>query len=97
MARNWDDAKNLINQRRHRVSFETAWLVFEEDPEAVTFKDFIDDNGEMRYQTIGLVEGRLLFIAHVIRLIEGNEEPWLISARKADKYEKKAYFRSRQG
>ena len=65
------------------------------DPFAVTAEDYIDENGEMRYQTLGLIDGVLIFVAHVYRVIDGSEEPWLISARKAVKYEEEIYFRHR--
>ncbi len=94
LARNWNDVKNEINQRRHGISFETAWLVFD-DPFAVTVEDYVDDNGEMRYQTLGLIEGVMIFVAHVLRVIDGDEEPWLINARKAVNYEEN-YYRSHQ-
>jgi uncharacterized DUF497 family protein len=91
MARNWDDNKNVINQGRHGLSFETAWLVFD-DPFAVTVEDYIDENGEMRYQTLGLIEGVVIFIAHVYRVVDGDEQPWLINARKAVNYEENYYW-----
>jgi uncharacterized DUF497 family protein len=91
MSRYWDEAKNEINKRRHRLSFETAYLVFE-DPFAATTEDYLDDNGEMRYQTIGLVGGLLILAAHVYRVIDGQERPWLISARKAVKHEEAIYW-----
>ena len=94
MARNWDDVKNALNKRDHGISFETAWLIFD-DPFALMTDDFIDDNRVMRYQTLGLIEGVLVVVAHVYRVIEGNEEPWLIMARKAVKYEETHYFRRR--
>jgi uncharacterized DUF497 family protein len=34
----WDEIKNLINQRTHKVSFETAQRVFE-DPRRVIIRD----------------------------------------------------------
>jgi uncharacterized DUF497 family protein len=52
----WDERKNQVNQRRHRLSFEIAQEVFN-DPFVFTTEDYIDDNGEMRYQTLGLIEG----------------------------------------
>ena len=94
MARNWDDKKNRINRQRHGLSFETAWLVFD-DPFALTTEDFLDDNGEMRYQTLGLIDDVLIVVAHVYRAIDGDEEPWLITARKAIKNEETYYFRRR--
>ncbi len=94
MARNWSDEKNLLNRQRHGISFETAWLVFD-DPFAVDTEDYLDDNGEMRYQTIGLVHGVLLTVGHVYRVIDGLEEPWIITARKAVKYEEEVYWSQR--
>lgn len=91
----WDEAKNKTNVRRHKLSFETAGLVFG-DPFAITVEDYIDDNGEMRYQTLGLVEGVLINVGHVFRVIEGEEQPWIITARKAVKYEEKIYSAHRK-
>ena len=90
----WDKGKNLTNQRRHRLSFETAIHVFY-DPFAVTAEDYLDENGEMRYQTLGLVSDLLIFVAHAYRMIDGEEKPWLISARKAIKYEENIYWSNR--
>ncbi len=66
-----------------------------EDDLALTREDYIDENGEMRYQTIGIVAGVLILVAHVERVIDGIETPWLISARKTDKYEETQYSRRR--
>lgn len=94
MNRYWDEAKNARNQRDHGISFETAWPVFG-DPFSITTEDYIDDNGEMRYQTIGLIQGVLVTVAHVIRVIDGVESPWVIMARKAVKYEEDVYNSNR--
>jgi hypothetical protein len=91
MSRQWDEGKNRINRRRHKLGFEVAVQVFE-DPFAVTTEDYIDDNGEMRYQTLGLVNGLLVFVAYVYRVIDGEEKPWIISARKAVDHEKEIYW-----
>ena len=44
----WDANKNLINQRKHRLSFESAQSVFD-DPLHLTRQDRIE-NGELRWQ-----------------------------------------------
>ena len=49
----WDEAKSRSNLAKHKVSFETAKLVFE-DPFAVSVQDRIVE-GEERWQTLGLV------------------------------------------
>ena len=90
----WDERKNQVNKRRHRLSFEVAQGVFN-DPFVFTTEDYRDDNGEMRYQTLGLVEGRLLMVAHVYREDNGIEVPWIITARKAVEYEQTVYWDQR--
>lgn len=87
----WDEAKNLANLRKHKLSFETASLVFI-DPFALMRQDrFVD--GEPRWQAIGRVaEELVLVVAHTVRDDEeGNEVVRLISARKALKAERKHY------
>ena len=66
------------------------------DERAITTEDHIDENGETRYQTLGLVEGVLIVVAHVDRVFDGIEQPWYIIARKAVKYEEKQYFSRRR-
>lgn len=44
----WDERKDCVNRRKHRVSFETAALVFE-DPNAISYRDRVV-NGEERWQ-----------------------------------------------
>jgi uncharacterized DUF497 family protein len=62
----WDEAKNLSNQRKHGVSFEDASEVFR-DPLFVSLKDRIQD-GEQRWQTYGEVDGWLLMmVAYTVR------------------------------
>jgi uncharacterized DUF497 family protein len=94
MSRQWDERKNRLNRQRHKVSFELALHVFD-DAFSVTTEDYIDDNGEQRYQTIGFV-GVLITVGHVYRVIDGEEKPWIITARKAVAYEENVYW-SRQG
>jgi len=87
----WEAAKAKINLRKHRVSFETAARVFA-DPFALMEQDRIE-NGELRWQTLGRVEGHLLLlVAHTVRDDEnGAETIRLISARRADPKERKRY------
>ena len=87
----WDDAKNESNQRKHSVSFEAAQLVFD-DPLHITRQDRIE-NGEQRWQTIGMAGGIvLLLVAHTWYETEsGEEHVRLISARRTTKLERKIY------
>lgn len=77
----WDAAKAESNLRKHRVSFETAARIFA-DPFALMVQDRIE-NGELRWQTLGRVEGHLLLlVAHTVRDgKDGTEIIYIISAR----------------
>ena len=91
----WDERKNGINQRKHRVSFETAALVFD-DPYHISHLEREVD-GESRWQTIGMVEGlHVLLVVHTTPESddEDDEEEQsirIISARKATPQERRIY------
>jgi len=72
------------------VSFETAQLVFD-DPLHLSRLDY-EDNGEERWQTIGIVAGAVaLIVAHTYRQEGDDEIVRIISARKATKQERRHY------
>lgn len=84
----WDERKNRVNQRKHRISFETAVLVFD-DPFHVSVQDREVD-GEARWQTIGMVGGvHVLLVAHTVD--EEAEVVRILSARKATRRERSIY------
>jgi len=87
----WDPAKAESNLRKHHVSFETATRVFA-DPFALVKQDRIE-NGEHRWQTLGIVDNSLLLlVAHTVRGDEdGTEVIRIISARRAEPKERKRY------
>ncbi len=92
----WDDVKNQRNVLKHRVSFETAVLVFD-DPYSVTQRDE-SANEEERWITLGLLNpGAVLFVVHTC--FEGNNEEVMriISARAATPRERKNYEEAHQG
>ncbi len=62
----WDARKASDNYAKHGVSFEMARDVFK-DPFAVENLDDRESYGEERYTIIGMVEGRLLFVAYTMR------------------------------
>jgi uncharacterized DUF497 family protein len=90
----WDPDKYERNLQRHNLRFELAEEAFE-DSDALTFNDYIDETGEQRYQTIASVQGVLVQIAHVYRVVDGEERPRIISLRKAVRYEQTLYLRRR--
>jgi hypothetical protein len=90
----WDEAKNLSNQRKHGVRFEEATQVFL-DPLYVSVKDRIQD-GEERWRTYGEVDGCLLMmVAHTVReedAVSGPREVIrIITARYATRKERQRY------
>jgi uncharacterized DUF497 family protein len=86
----WDPAKAASNLRKHGVSFKTAVRVFT-DPYALVEQDRIE-NGEERWQTIGVVEGVLmLIVAHTVRERDNIEVIRIISARLANRRERRRY------
>tara|TARA_R110000868_G_scaffold345011_1_gene606098 strand:- start:1376 stop:1672 length:297 start_codon:yes stop_codon:yes gene_type:complete len=87
----WDAAKAASNFAKHRISFDLAMHAFA-DPFAFVRQDRIE-GGEYRWQTIGMVDGRLLvLVAHTIRdESDGSEVIRIISARRATAQERKRY------
>ena len=82
----WDEAKAAENYTKHGVSFDAAARVFE-DPFAIEFLDDREDYGEDRFNIIGMVDNRLLFVAYTLR----NSVIRIISARGAEPNEKRQY------
>lgn len=90
----WDPSKAVSNLRKHRVSFETAVRAFA-DPFALSDQDRTED-GEQRWQTLGMVEGNcLLLVAHTAHDKDQDGQPIeivrIISARAADRKERRRY------
>ena len=84
----WDENKNIENKLKHKVGFEDAQYVFA-DPDRIERIDQSKSNksGETRWQTIGRV-GELLFVVYA----ECGEETRLVSAREAEKHERRSYY-----
>lgn len=86
----WDERKSRSNLVKHKVSFETARLVFE-DPFAISIQDRIVE-GEQRWQTLGLVGGAVvLLVAHTYEEKNSEEVVRIISARRATPRERMFY------
>ena len=82
----WDENKNQTNIRDRGIDFNDAKNVFL-DPFRMERLDSRADYGEIRFQVIGMVEGRLLFVVYTFR----NENIRIISARKTEPYERRKY------
>lgn len=85
----WSDEKAEANYRKHGVRFDEAEMVFW-DPYHVIVDDPLHSFDEDRFYAIGeTFLDRTLFVSYTIR----NDYPWLISARKATRAEKRRYMR----
>jgi uncharacterized DUF497 family protein len=81
----WDTAKERANRKKHGIDFQTAARVFL-DPYVIEFDDPAA-TGEMRFNAIGLVDGRMLFVSSTLR----GDIVRIISARGAEPDEKRKY------
>jgi len=85
----WDDKKDVSNQKKHGVSFEEAKSIFF-DEFAIQFYDEDHSHEEERFIMLGMsIESRVLVVCHCER--EAGEIIRIISARKAKKSERKYY------
>jgi len=81
----WDPKKAAINLKKHGIEFAEAVSVFN-DSHAVTIDD--PDFDEERFVSIGMdAFARLLIVVYTYR----GDAIRLISARKAEKHERKQY------
>lgn len=80
----WDPAKASSNALKHDVEFKWAAGVFE-DPWSFDSVDW--DESEERYNRTGMVEGRVIVVTYTWR----GEICRIISARKAEPYERRKY------
>ena len=84
----WDDNKNISNQKKHGISFEEAKSVFS-DELARLVPDPEHSKGEERFILMGISKKfRVLTICHCGI---DSDTIRIISARKADKKERKQY------
>ena len=89
----WLEQKARDNLQNHKVSFEEAQRVFC-DLYAITGEDRIE-GGEWRSVTIGMVPPRLqvIVVAYTVRQRGDRQVIRIISARKANRKERRQYGR----
>ena len=83
----WDSKKDAANLRKHGIAFEDAIEIF-----GSPFLEGPDDRqsgGEDRWLVLGEVRGRVIVVVYTWR----GERRRIISARKAKKAEREAYYR----
>jgi len=89
----WNENKNKINKRKHKVSFEEAKTVFLDDYARLIY-DPDHSETEDRFLLLGMsVHLRLLVVCHCYR--KNDEEIRIIMARRAAKKEAKQYYEKR--
>jgi hypothetical protein len=82
----WDDAKNVINIRKHGIDFVDATEVFEHP--MLILRDDREYYDEERWTGIGLMQMHTIVVVYVEK---HNNIIRLISARKATRREIKHY------
>ena len=82
----WDEEKNRLNFKKHKIRFETARLVFN-DENRIEIYDEAHSLYEDRYATIGMVDD-VLFVVYTDR----KDVIRIISARLATRRERNYYY-----
>lgn len=86
----WDEGKARANLAKHGISFDAAVKVFD-DPNRFSDIDRVV-GGETRWLTVGRVGFvTVIFVAHTDRSSDDEVIVRIISARRADRYERQAY------
>jgi len=86
----WDQNKNLVNIKKHNISFEEAKTVFFDD-NARLIPNPEHSISEERFIILGITNKlRLLVVVHSYK--ENDDTIRIISARKATKSESKYYY-----
>lgn len=85
----WDDAKAEANLEKHGIDFEDAIGIFE----GPILEVRSDQKGEERWKAIGMLEGLEITVVYTLR--EGRRR--IISARRAQKNERRAYHQAHPG
>ena len=94
MSFEWDADKDQINTKKHGVSFSEAKTAFY-DQNAIQFYDPEHSEDEDRFLLLGTsFQSNTLVVCHCFR--EEETTIRIISARKADKSEKQAYWSNKQ-
>lgn len=82
----WDPKKNQETIQRRGISLKRAMKIF--NGPVVRWVDHRQDYGERRWVTVGRAEGRLMTVVYTIR----GGKIRIISARKANKNERRKYY-----
>lgn len=78
----WDEPKRRANLRKHRIDLAELEPIF--DYPMITVEDSRESYGELRLQSLGMWQGRVVFLVWTPR---GEDTAHLISCRYADRQE----------
>ena len=84
----WNEIKNDANIRKHGIDFDDAISIF--DGPTVEGPDNRFDYGEDRVLAFGATNGQVLAVVYTMR----GDVCRIISARKAEKNERRKYYRA---
>jgi uncharacterized DUF497 family protein len=87
----WDETKNRANARKHGFDFVDAEEMFR--GALLIRPDTSEEYGEDRWVGIGMIQGRVVFVAFAER---PQETIRIISLRKADHEEREQYEKALQ-
>jgi uncharacterized protein len=87
----WDENKNQSNSEKHGIDFNTASRVFDDERVVLFIEPVVQ--AEQRWQAIGCVPGTMLIlvVVHTYREQGSEQVARIISARRADRRERKIY------
>jgi hypothetical protein len=85
----WDEPKRRENIRKHKIDLADLEPAF--DSPMVTVEDDRESYGELRLQSLGMWQGRVVFLVWTPR---GDDTAHLISCRYAERKETDDYFAS---
>jgi hypothetical protein len=82
----WNESKRQRNIKLHGMDFVGSDAIW--DNFTVTREDIREDYGEKRMVTFGILNGAVVVLVHM----ERKNDMYVISLRKAEKYEARYYF-----
>ena len=82
----YDETKRQLNLQKHHIDFLGCEVIF--SGFTLTREDECESYRELRFQTLGLWHGVVVFVVHTPR----GEDDHIISIRKAEKHEQRIYW-----
>lgn len=87
----WDVEKSEINKEKHGISFSEAEIAFEDFYAVEEFDTEHSTADESRFKMLAMANGKVVVVIYTMR----EENYRIISARKAENYEREFYEKQR--